>query len=246
MQHILLINDVVTGIFMRRKIELVAVLLLLIGVIAAAGKISSYVTSDKVSKSDVQVVIDPGHGGRDPGKVAIDDTLEKDINLAIAKMVVSKLEDQGITVLMTREDDSGLYSENASNKKAEDMKNRVEIINRAKPSLVVSIHQNSYSDASVKGAQVFYYTHSKESKAIAENMQEKMRKVDEGNTKQAKADGTYYMLKKTKVPTIIVECGFLSNAEDAARLNDAVYQEEMAAAICKGIVESLKSAEKTK
>jgi len=224
---------------MRRKIELIAVLLILIGIIAAAGKLSNYVTSDKVKKEEVQVILDPGHGGWDPGKVAVDDTLEKDINLAIAKKVETKLKKNGITVVMTREDDNGLYSENASNKKAEDMKKRVEMINDSQPVLVVSIHQNSYSDASVKGAQVFYYSSSKESKKIAESMQELLREVDEGNTRQAKADSTYYMLKKTEVPTIIVECGFLSNAEDVAKLKDKTYQDDMAETICKGIIESL-------
>lgn len=141
----------------------------------------------------------------DPGKVAADKTEEKDINLAISKKLESKLKENGISVLMTREDDSGLYDENSTNKKAEDMKKRVEIINESKPTLVVSIHQNSYTDPSVKGAQVFYYTHSDASKKIAEDMQELLREVDTGNTRQAKADSTYYMLKKTEVPTVIIE-----------------------------------------
>jgi len=106
---------------------------------------------------------------------------------------------------MTRDDDGGLYDEDSSNKKAEDMKRRVEIINESKPTLVVSIHQNSYTDPSVKGAQVFYFTHSDASKKIAEDMQELLREVDTGNTRQAKADSTYYMLKKTEVPTVIIE-----------------------------------------
>ncbi|MGL6197346.1 MAG: N-acetylmuramoyl-L-alanine amidase [Lachnospiraceae bacterium] len=228
---------------MRRKIELIVVLLLLIGVIAAAGKLSNYVTSDKVKAETVQVVIDPGHGGMDPGKVAGDETKEKDINLAISKKLESKLKENGISVLMTREEDSGLYDEDSSNKKAEDMKRRVEIINESKPSLVVSIHQNSYTDPSVKGAQVFYYTHSDTSKKIAEDMQELLREVDTGNTRQAKADSTYYMLKKTEVPTVIIECGFMSNAEDAAKLKEEDYQQDMADIICEGIIASLEELE---
>jgi len=228
---------------MRRKFQLVIVLLILLGVVAAAGKLSSYVTSEKVKKEEVQVVLDPGHGGRDPGKVGTDGTSEKDINLSIAKKVKARLEENDITVIMTREKDSGLYSEDTDNKKAEDLKERVNLINETQPALTVSIHQNSYSDVSVKGAQVFYYSHSKVSKAIADTMQEALRAADEDNTRQAKADATYYLLKKTEVPTIIVECGFLSNAEDTARLNDEEYQDAMAAAICDGIIEALETME---
>jgi len=228
---------------MRRKIQLVIVLLILLGVVAAAGKLSSYVTSDKIKKGEVQVVLDPGHGGRDPGKVGTDGTLEKDINLSIAKKVKVRLEENDITVIMTREKDAGLYSKSSDNKKVEDLKKRVNMINETQPALTVSIHQNSYSDTSVKGAQVFYYSHSKVSKVIAESMQEALRTVDESNKRQAKADSSYYMLKKTEVPTIIVECGFLSNAEDTARLNDEEYQDAMAAAICDGIIETLETME---
>lgn len=227
--------------FMRRKVELIAALVLLIGLIAAAGKLSSYVSGNKVKEEDVQVILDPGHGGRDPGKVGMDGTLEKDLNLEIAKKVEAKLKEQNISVIMTRNEDEGLYSEDTSNKKAEDMKGRVTLINETKPAMVVSIHQNSYTQENVKGAQVFYYKHSDVSKGIAEKMQELMRKVDTGNTREAKADSTYYMLKKTEVPTVIVECGFLTNSEDLAKLKDSVYQEEMAGVICEGIMENLKA-----
>ena len=185
----------------------------------------------------------PAHGGFDPGKVTANGTEEKDINLEIAKKLESKLKENGITVLMTREDDSGLYDEDSSNKKAEDMKSRVDLINETKPVLAVSIHQNSYTDASVKGAQVFYYTHSDTSKKIAEDMQELLREVDTGNTRQAKADSTYYMLKKTEVPTVIIECGFLTNAVDAAKLQEEAYQQDMADIICEGIIASLSELE---
>ncbi|MBP3664714.1 MAG: N-acetylmuramoyl-L-alanine amidase [Tyzzerella sp.] len=97
-------------------------------------------------------------------------------------------------------------------------------------------HQNSYSDASIKGAQVFYYRDSEVSKGAAEIMQEELRKVDTENTRQIKSNSDFYMLKKTEVPTIIVECGFLSHPGEAEQLVSEEYQENMAQAICSGIM----------
>ena len=103
--------------------------------------------------------------------------------------------------------------------------------------LAVSIHQNSYSSEEVHGAQVFYYSHSTEGERAAKIMQEILRDVDKGNTRQAKANDIYYMLKRTEVPVIIVECGFLSNRQEAALLITEEYQEKMAQAIAQGILE---------
>ena len=120
--------------------------------------------------------------------------------------------------------------------KLEDMKKRVALINKTKPVITVSIHQNSYSDPNVKGAQVFYYTNSEVSKEAASLMQEELKKVDMENTRQIKSNSDFYMLKKTEVPTIIVECGFLSNPGEAEKLITDEYQEQMAEAICDGIL----------
>ena len=215
---------------LRRKIELCMTLLLLLGMIIVSRKLSQLVTSENVQAGKDIVVIDAGHGGHDPGKVGVNDALEKDINLQIAQKVKTYLEKNGIQVIMTREDDA------MEDTKLEDMKKRVALINEIKPAITVSIHQNSYSDASVKGAQVFYYAGSEVSKGAASLMQEEMRKVDTENTRQIKSNSDFYMLKKTEVPTIIVECGFLSNPGEAEKLTSEEYQEEMAQAICNGIM----------
>lgn len=215
---------------LRRKIELCMTLLLLLGMIIVSRKLSQLVTSENVQAGKDIVVIDAGHGGHDPGKVGVNDALEKDINLQIAQKVKKHLEKNGIQVIMTREDDV------MEDTKLEDMKKRVALINEIKPAITVSIHQNSYSDASVKGAQVFYYAGSEVSKGAASLMQEEMRKVDTENTRQIKSNSDFYMLKKTEVPTIIVECGFLSNPGEAEKLTSEEYQEEMAQAICSGIM----------
>lgn len=215
---------------LRRKIELCMTLLLLLGMIIVSRKLSQLVTSENVQAGKDIVVIDAGHGGHDPGKVGVNDALEKDINLQIAQKVKTYLEKNGIQVIMTREDDA------MEDTKLEDMKKRVALINEIKPAITVSIHQNSYSDASVKGAQVFYYAGSEVSKEVASLMQEELRKVDTENTRQIKSNSDFYMLKKTEVPTIIVECGFLSNPGEAEKLTSEEYQEEMAQAICNGIM----------
>ena len=186
------------------------------------------------------IVIDAGHGGADPGKVGVSGVLEKDINLAIAKKLQSRLEQDGVRVVMTRDTDAGLYSEGATNKKREDMEARVRLISEAKPELVVSIHQNSFPDASCKGAQMFYYKDSAESKMLAELLQKKFPEVlGDGNTRQAKANGDYYLLRKTPCSIVIAECGFLSSPEEEALLSSEEYQEKVADVLYQGIREYL-------
>lgn len=186
------------------------------------------------------VVIDAGHGGADPGKVGVDGSLEKDINLQIAKKLAQFLTAADVEVVLTRETDAGLYDENVSNKKVQDMKNRVALIEEKKPALTVSIHQNSYHEEYVHGAQVFYYAGSEESKAIAERIQQMLaREVDPDNARQAKANDSYYLLKKTSTPIVIVECGFLSNYEEAQKLSQTHYQERTAWAIHLAVLEYL-------
>ncbi len=224
---------------LKRKIELGMTLLLLIGIIVVSRKLSQVVMSNTVPEDvssapqKITVVVDAGHGGKDPGKVGVNDALEKDINLAISKKLQSSFEKMGIEVVMTRTDD---VSEDT---KLADMKKRVEKINEVHPTITVSIHQNSYSDSSIRGAQVFYFTHSKASEEAASIVQEELRTMDSENTRQTKANDTFYMLKKTEVPTIIVECGFLSNGEEAAKLLDEEYQQKLADTICTGIIKWL-------
>ncbi len=192
------------------------------------------------------IVIDAGHGGRDSGKISVDNvTYEKDINLAIAYKLKSYLEAEGITVIMTRETDDGLYVESDSNKKAADLRRRIEVIERAAPVLVISIHQNSYHESYVRGAQTFYYTSSMEGKALAEIIQEQLcLSLDPENERKAKANDSYYLLKKTSVPIVIVECGFLSNPEEAALLTNGDYQDRVAFQIHLGVMQYLNQNKK--
>ena len=175
-------------------------------------------------------VVDPGHGGPDGGKTGVNGKLEKELNLIIAEKVKKLLEEEGIAVIMTREEDGWLAETRIG-----DLKERVRIMNESKADLAVSIHQNSYHEESVFGAQVFYYTTSGEGKAAAEILQNELLEIDPENKKREKANNTYYILKKTEVPTVIVECGFLSNHKEAEKLSDEAYQGKIAEAVVKGI-----------
>lgn len=198
---------------------------------------TNIVTNDSEKNENKKiVVIDPGHGGFDPGKVGVNDVLEKDINLSISQKLKEKLEAEGIEVLMTRSEDCGLYSSTDSNKKRTDMQKRVEIINTSNAAIAVSIHQNSFSQESSKGAQVFYHVSSEKGKVLGETLQEVIKsEIADGNHRVAKSNDSYYMLRKTQCPLVIVECGFLSNYEEAKLLTEDEYQDKMATAILDGI-----------
>lgn len=219
---------------------LMAVLLLGSAWFLFSGEVAETV-SDSVKEEEVfYVILDAGHGGNDPGKIGVDGTQEKDLNLVIARKVKRLLEQQGVEVLMTRDSDKGLYDEKASNKKVQDMKQRCSLINGENPSCVVSIHQNSYHEESVSGPQVFFYSTSKEGKKLAEVLQEELiRVLKPKKERQAKENDSYYLLKKTAVPICIVECGFLSNWEESRLLQDEDYQEKLAWAIHMGIMRYL-------
>ena len=221
---------------MKKKLELLMGILLVAAAFFLAQNGAKLVQSSKAKSATPCIVIDAGHGGIDPGKIGINNALEKDINLEIALKLEKKLEDAGIKIVMTRTDDTGLYSESSTNKKVEDMQERCKLIAESEPVFTVSIHQNSYVTEDIKGAQVFYYGQSEVGKELAETLQESLISlVDPDNHRQAKANESYYLLKKTTSPTVIVECGFLSNSEEAALLVSSDYQDTLVDAIYQGI-----------
>lgn len=222
----------------------IVLLLLLCGMFFGIKKMSKEVPVSALMEKDegkrTVIVLDPGHGGADPGKVGVSGRIEKEINLSVAKKVENRLTAAGFTVIMTRETDDGLYSPDARNRKREDMEARVRLIANSQPALVVSIHQNSFSDESCRGAQVFYFEGAKESKRLAESVQQAFSEIlQDGNRRQAKGNTTYYMLKKTECPIVIAECGFLSNPEEEELLSTDLYQEKVAEAIYLGLTRYL-------
>lgn len=176
------------------------------------------------------------HGGDDPGKIGINQAKEKDINLAIAKKLKVCLEKAGFEVVMTREADESVKGPEQGNKKSTDMRNRCAKIRETKPAMAVSVHQNSYTEEYVSGPQVFYYTTSAEGKEIAGCIQNIMNKeLQIERPREIKANDTYYILKRSEAPAVIVECGFLSNEREAALLITDTYQQKAAESICHGI-----------
>lgn len=188
------------------------------------------------------IIIDAGHGGSDPGKIGVAGTKEKDINLKIALYLKNLLEAQDIEIILTRDEDEEL-STNSQNRKSSDMKQRASLIQKSSADAVVSIHQNSYTSPQIYGAQCFYYTTSEEGKKLASSIQKQII-VSTSQTKirEIKSNGDYYLLKHSEVPTVIVECGFLSNPEEEQLLLKEEYQRKMAWAIHLGILKYLNTS----
>ena len=233
-------------LFTIKTAQLLMTILFLFLIYVLSRQAAALVLASSVSAQTAPptVVIDSGHGGNDPGKIGVDGSLEKEINLQIARRLKTYLEASDVTVVMTREDDRGLYEETDSSKKMADMKNRCGKIAEAEPDLVVSIHQNSYHQESVSGGQVFYYKTSERGKRLAEILQRRFDYVlGEKNTRKAKPNGSYYLLLHVKQPIVIVECGFLSNWKEAANLNSGEYQDRLAWTIHVGIMEYLNSVQ---
>ena len=200
----------------------------------------------------VRVAVDAMGGDNAPGEIvkgAVQAVqAEKDIkvflvgrqdavNAELAKYTYDK---EKIEVVMTREKDEMLSEDSGEKTKIGDMKMRVEKINKEKPLLTVSIHQNSYHQEEVSGGQVFYYKSSEKGKRLAEIIQKRFDYVlGEQNRRLARANGNYYLLLHVKCPIVIVECGFLSNRKEAALLQDPEYQDRMAWTVHMGIMEYL-------
>lgn len=195
------------------------------------------VVSKEMNEQQV-IVVDAGHGGKDPGMVGVGGLEEKGINLSIAIRLKEKLQKNGYSVVMTREKDTGLYEQNAVNMKAQDLQNRISLMEKSKAVLTVSIHQNSYQDANICGPQVFYYQDSGEGEKLAKIIQEHLNNMPSVLRKrEAKGNKNYYLLKKSSGIVNIVECGFLTNPEEARMLQSDEYQEKVAEAIAQGIDE---------
>ena len=226
----------------KESLVLLFCTLMLVCTISLLGSGTKTVFSENSRSPQTQhiVVIDAGHGGFDSGKVGIDGTLEKDLNLKIAKKLQKLLEAADVKVFMTRTEDLDFSSPNTSHKKREDMVQRTAIMNQAGADCIVSIHQNSYPQESVDGAQVFYYTGSSAGNTLAALIQNQLvLTVDPSNHRIQKPNDTYYLLKNAAAPITIVECGFLSNWAESKKLADDSYQQKLAWAIHLGILQYL-------
>ena len=189
------------------------------------------------------LIIDPGHGGFDPGAVASDGTTESKINLAVGLQMEEMARLLGVETDMTRREDVSTESDaNAAvrQRKNSDLKNRVEQINGISGGVLVSLHQNSLPQVhAVHGAQVFY-SEVEDSRELAETVQSALNTVIKDRNKEVKAaGGGGYLLKNAKIPAILVECGFLSNGDETALLNTQAHQNRLALTILASVLEHL-------
>ena len=219
----------------KLKSVLVALFLIITSILCSVG-IVAVVESKAIPKPKYVIVIDAGHGGRDDGCKGATGTKESEINLKIAKTLKVYLETLDIKVVLTRSDGNGLYDSNATNYKASDMSKRVEIIKQAHANMVISIHCNSYSDSTQCGAQAFFQEDDEVSQKFAESIQSQLNKQLE-NARDFANKGDYYLLKESPATAVLVECGYLSNAEEEKLLNSTSHQNKIAYAIMCGVVE---------
>lgn len=187
------------------------------------------------------IILDAGHGGIDPGTLTKDkDTLEKDVNLAITLKITELLESSGALVILTREDDSSLYQEGSDKttrqKYNENLKNRKKIIQESNADMFVSIHLNAFEQSKYYGAQTFYPEGKEESVQLSKYIQGELKRVvDKTNNREIKPRDDIYLLKENEIPSVLIECGFLSNEKEAKLLVDEKYQEKIAWSIYVGI-----------
>lgn len=202
----------------------------LIGSLSVTGARDSSVTG-------ITVVLDAGHGGIDGGVTGVNTGVkESDLNLAVVKKLEKCLKDGGMNVILTRKSSGGLYGVAMGGFKKRDMKKRKEIIVENKPDVVLSVHMNKCPYPSRRGGQVFYRKDSENGKLLAQSVQESLNGLEESTRDFSPLTGDYFILNCSETPSVIIECGFLSNAEDEKLLTDEEYQDKLAYSIFKGLV----------
>ncbi len=228
-------------VVVKKKMIIFALIILVIlfGISALFKSQEVSVNSIKNAASDI-VVIDPGHGGIDGGCVGEGNILEKDLNLKVARKLEKIFSDNGYKVVMTRTEDR-LLSDDLDAKirtqKTQDLKKRVEIANESGGAIFISVHMNEYTSPEISGAQVFYNKNDEIGEKYAKSVMSALKKVDPKNKRVSKEiPNKNLVFNRLTIPGILVECGFLSNPEECKKLQDELYQNDIANAIYNGIV----------
>lgn len=223
---------------------------LIIAVVCVVSAIISAYKSDTVyeendsKKNSPLIILDAGHGGEDGGAVAKDGTEEQYLNLDITLKLNEELKKLGYQTLLTRADDNSIHDADANTvraRKVSDIHNRMKIIEAHPDCIFVSIHQNFFTESKYNGAQVFYSPNNSDSSRLARCIQQSIvSAIQPENTRQIKESGSsIYLLYHSTVPSVLVECGFLSNPEETEKLKDENYRAQMANAVCAGIINYL-------
>ena len=205
-------------------------------------------TKNTIANRAYTVVLDAGHGGEDGGASSASGLLEKELNLALTKQIGAELERQGISVVYTRTEDVLLYDRNVDykgRKKLLDLAARLKIARETENSVFVSIHMNSFPQKQYSGLQVYYSAHHPLSQALALTIQNNVkRNLDPNNERKTKkADSTIYLLDRNDRPAVLIECGFLSNDEEAKRLATEEYQKKLSALIAQSIIQTMEGTQ---
>lgn len=201
----------------------------------------STVSGNQTVSTEFTVIIDAGHGGEDGGAVGVDGTNEKDLNLQIAIKLNEFLSLLGYKTHMVRTTDTALHDSGLSTvreRKTSDIHNRAKLMEMYSSCYYISIHQNKFDDPKIWGAQVFYSPNTESSLKLAEIVQNTLiNNIQPENHRKVKPSGTsIYVLYKAKKTAIMVECGFVSNSDELAKLKDSNYQNKLAFSIAQGIV----------
>lgn len=222
-------------IFLKKSLIVAAFCIVATGIIA--GICCGVVAASAVAPTEKVIVIDAGHGGIDAGVYGVKTNVkESDINLAIAKNLKGYFASAGFKAVLTRSDNGGLYGLSTKGFKMRDMKKRKQIIEENNADMVISVHQNFCPIPSRRGGTVFFDKSSECGKTLAESIQKELNALEESVKNNEALAGDYYMLKCTPNPSVIVECGFLSNAEDEKLLITDEYRDKLAYAVFKGAV----------
>lgn len=234
----------------RRRIPLFLTIICCCVIAAVAGAAGSMSNARETAVGAVPkkiIVLDAGHGGADGGCVGINGVYEKDINLGIVQYLGTLLKFGGYEVVYTRDGDVSIHDngvEGLRNQKISDMENRLEIVKSYPDSVFISVHQNQFVKPEYFGGQMFYTTNNNGNFRLATIMQGLFSELQPGNDRDVKLiDNGLYLFKNTQQPAILIECGFLSNADDAANLSNTEYQKKVAFTIYKGLTEYLKESE---
>ncbi|MGN0823099.1 MAG: N-acetylmuramoyl-L-alanine amidase [Candidatus Gallimonas sp.] len=228
--------------FLRHRIA-IGIVALILAVAFTTGTCCFALSRTTAQAQRLTVVIDAGHGGIDGGVTGVKSGVkESDVNLAVSRELQAVFEEAGITVVQTRLTEAGLYDAATPGYKKRDMRKRAEIIASAAPVLVISVHQNSFSLPTRRGAQVFYRADSERSATLANLIQNALNEMPECVRKSNPLTGDYFMLNCSEYPSVIVEGGFMTNAEDEALLLNAEYRKKLAKAIAEGALEFIASA----
>lgn len=209
-------------------------------VIFAFNNLDSFIDASSSYEQGITIILDAGHGGEDGGAVA-NDIVEKDINLSISNRLSAILKTSGFNVVTIRESDTMIDSEgdSISSRKLSDMKNRLSIYNSNENNVVISIHQNKFTQEQYYGSQIFYSDNNEKSLLLAQSIKNSLTTFTqpENNRECKNAGSEIYLLHNSTVPSVIVECGFISNYDEAKKLKTDAYQNELAYSIYVGFLE---------